>query len=77
MVVQLLYEPVCRDVQISVPMDRIIKETRPNIRLPHHPTTYFEVWKFIFQFLKIMWILPGPEKHRSVIASCGIWRVRK
>ena len=59
--VQLRYEPVWRDVQKSVPIERIIKEVRPNSLLPHRLTAYFEVWNFMFQFLKIMWILPGPE----------------
>ena len=73
MAVQLRYEPVWRDVQVCVPMDRIFKETRPNNRLPQHPTAYFEVRKFIFQFLKIIWVLPGPEHTApwSPTVVCG------
>jgi hypothetical protein len=55
-----------KKVQINVPIDRIVKEIRPNSRLPHHPTAYFEVWNFMFQFLKTMWILPGPEQIASL-----------
>jgi hypothetical protein len=59
--VQLRYVPLWQHFQEGVPINRIIKEILANIRLPHHPTAYIEVWKFIFQFLKTIWIIPEAE----------------
>jgi len=48
-------------VQMSVLINRTIKEMQSEKMFPLHPNAYHDVWRIMFQFLKIMWILLGPE----------------
>jgi hypothetical protein len=57
----LQHEPLLQHVQMSVLINRTIKEMWSQQLFTLHPSLYHYVWRIMFHFLKIMWILLGPE----------------
>jgi len=57
----LQHEPLLQHVQMSVLINRTIKEMQSQQLFTLHPSVYHYVWRIMFQFLKMMWILLGPE----------------
>ena len=60
---ELLYEPFFKYGYIIEIIDRFIKEICPKQVLAIHCSPYYDMWKMVFHFFAIMWVLLGPKHN--------------